>query len=377
MAKNILGCMLLWLLVILIAFQFSAWGVGEGSYDTIRKIIILNIVVLFLVTLKNPTVMLSRVPVLRVHFFCLLVFSVSLFLVLVMGYGDKTAPLRDLCLALGLAVIGYNLCLSEGQVRIVCMLFVVCFFFSALSIVYTYADGFIIHDRYLPIPKNQFAPVYGFAFLLALYLGFRSLPLYKLVFFTIAAVLFCVMLVIRGRAAILALFIATLIFFVFYLQNKRQRLFGLLMMLSPVPFVGGLIYDSLFLNYDVSDINSVSTGRFDVYIYGLNLLVNNPLFGALTIEYEADSIIHNYLLYNLVNYGIVFVAPLVFVYFKYVLVIINAIRNNNFLYSEAGPLLMLFLFIISLFEYTLPYAPGTTVAISFVLFGVYLRSCKG
>lgn len=373
MSKSKLSYYLLTIILFLTAFQFSAWGVAEGTYGILRNLIIASIVLLFAISLKNPFIAIRKESSIKIHFYGLLLFAIILILLLPWGYKINFTPLRDLTLAFVVLLIGYNMRLSNKQLQNIGAIFIVLNALSALSIVNTYASGFVINEQYLPIPKNQFAPVFGVAFILALYYGFKTKKFKKLFFFGFAGLLFAAILVIRGRAVILALFITLFIFIFFYLKKRRYKILTIVAGLALLPLAGQFIYDALFLNYDVTDINSVSTGRFDTYLYGLDFFKNYPLGGILENPFYRGRTIHNYLLFNLVNYGIFIASILFFVFFKYAIKIYQGIRKNNFNVHEAGPLVMLIIFIVSMFEYTYPYAPGSAVFFPFLLMGQYLQ----
>lgn len=371
--KSKLSYFLILLLLFTTAFQFSAWGVGEVIYPVLRNIIIALIVLLFAISFKNPLVAIRKTPLIRIHLYGMLVFGAILILLLPWGFKINITPLRDLALALVIILIGYNINLNEKQLANVTSVYIVLYTLSALSIVNTFSGGFVIQERYLPIPKNQFAPAYGVAFILALYFGFKTKRFKKLFYFGFAGLLLAALLVIRGRAVILAIFVTLIIFIFYYLKSRKYKILSVIIGIALLPIMGQFIYDALFLNYDVSDIDSISSGRFDTYLYGVDFFLNYPFGGILEQPQYRGGTIHNYLLYNLVNYGIFISFILFIIFFKYIFTIYNAIRNNNFEFYETGPLVMVLIFIVSMLEYTYPYAPGSAVFFPFILMGIYLK----
>ena len=207
MKNSKLSYYLVLITLFLSAFQFSVWGVVEGNYGILRNIIIASIVLLFAVSFRNPFIAIRKIPVIKVHFGGLILFTIILISLLPWDYKINFSPLRDLALTFVIILIGYNLSLSEKQIINIIAIFIVLNAFSALSIVNNFANGFVIHEQYLPIPKNQFAPVYGVAFILALYQGFKTKGFRKIFYFGFAGLLFASLLVIRGRAVIIAVFI--------------------------------------------------------------------------------------------------------------------------------------------------------------------------
>jgi len=373
LTKNKLSYFILIILIFITAFQFSAWGVGEGIYPVLRTIIIVLIVLLFADSFKNPLAVIRKVPLIRVHVYGALVFAVILFLLLSWGININYDPLRDLALAVMIILIGYNINLNEKQLINVISVYIVLYAIAALSIVNTFASGFVIHEQYLPIPKNQFAPAYGVAFILALFYGFKTKRHNKLFYFAFAGLLFATILVIRGRAVILALFITLIIFVFYYLKSRKYKIVTVIASMALIPLIGQFIYEALFLNYDVSDMDSITTGRYETYIYGIDYFLDHPSAGNLEQPFYKGETIHNYVLYNLVNFGIFISTILFVVFFKYIFKIYNAIQKNSFEIHEAGPLVMVIIFIVSILEYTYPFAPGSAVFFPFLLMGTYLR----
>jgi len=166
--------------------------------------------------------------------------------------------------------------------------------------------------------------------------------------------------------------LAFLVFIFYYIRNKKYIFFTLAFVLLLMPFIWQYLYDALFLNYDITDIDSISTNRMTRNLIGIDFLLKYPLTGQLGHTFYGRKI-HNYVLISLVSYGALLSSLILIIYFKYVLKIIRAIRKNTFQYYEVGPLVMIILLIISLFEYTYPYAPGSAVFFPFFLLGQYLK----
>lgn len=374
MNRNKLSYQLLIVLIFITSFQFSAWGVNEPVYSILRNFISGAIFVLFFVSLRNPIRYYKNISTVRIHFIALV--SLSLILTVLVPFSTKIEvyPIRDIFIALIILTIGLQVKLTEKQFIRLNTIYIILYVLAALSIVFIYSSGFIIQEQYLPVPKNQLAPAFGVGLLISLYFGFKAKALKKWLYYAFGLLMFSSLLVIRGRAAIVAVFIAMLIFILFYVRSRKYKVLIFSLIMIVLPFIGKYIYESLFLNYDLSDINSISTGRFQRNLFGLNYFIDNPFSGQLLNTEFNGLTIHNYILYNLVNYGLIFSSFLLLIYFKYIFIIIKAIKENTFQYFEIGPLVILILFIVSLFEYTYPYAPGSAIFFPFFLMGQYLRN---
>lgn len=373
MTKNKLSYFLLYFLLFVSALQFSSIGITDEVYGLLRTIIIGVITLTFITSFKNPRKYIKRISVVKTHTVCLVFFLVAIFIFYAFGADVNFSPAQDLTIALLILIIGLNIDVNEKQFKRLVSAFVVFYTLSALSIVFTYASGFVIQDQYLAVPKNQLAPVYGVAFIIAIYFAFKGKGVNKFLYYTLAGLLMASLLVIRGRAVIVAVFVTSFIFMFYYVRNMKYRIVIIVVILAVLPFIGQFVYDALFLNYDVTDLDSLSTGRMERNTMGLVFIMENLLFGELFNQFRGNTI-HNYILISLVSYGLLLGSLLLTVYFKYIFTVIRGIKNNSFGYYEIGPLVMVVLLIVSLFEYTYPYAPGSAVFFPFLLMGQYLKS---
>ena len=374
MTKNSTIYSIFILLIFISALQFSSWGIDENIYPILRNILIGIIGVLFLLSYKNPTIYFRNIPTFKVHLIGLFFFAIILFVLYAFGCYVEFSPVRDLALAFVMLMIGLNIALTEKQFNKIIFLYILFYTVASLSLVYTYASGFLIYEQYLPIPKNQLAPAFGIACMSSLYFGFKkNRKLEKLFYFLSFGLLFASLLVIRGRAAIVSILVATIVFIFFYLRNRKYKIITAIAAVLLLPFIGQYIYDALFLNYDLSDIDSFTTGRYERMMEGFNYFRNYTLTGQLGNPIYTGKTIHNYILINLVNYGILISVLLLSIYFQYIVEIFKAIKKNTFQYYEIGPLVMMIIFIVSLFEYTYPYAPGSAIFFPFFLMGQFLR----
>lgn len=84
--------------------------------------------------------------------------------------------------------------------------------------------------------------------------------------------------------------------------------------------------------------------------------------------------VHNYLLNRMVEFGIVFVIPILLLYIRLLIgAIVKTVRLNNHDTHTIGYVLLLIPFIISMAEPTFPFGPGTATVFNFIVFGLSLR----
>lgn len=374
MLRQSISLVILTILITLNAFQSSAWGINEEIYSYLRLVNIGSVVVLFLLNSQSLYLYYSIIPILRIHLWCL-VLTFFIFTILYFGSFDINFNyVRDLVLALIILLIGLNLNLTEKQYKFFVNIYILLYTLAALSIVYKFASGFIIFNAYLPVPKNQLAPAYAVALILSLFFGLKQSEKNRWIYFIFFPSLFASLFVLRGRAAIIATIITILIFIFRFLKDKKYIILSFILFGLILFFVRDFIYQSMFLNYDISNLNSVSSGRMDRIEKGIRFLSKNLFIGQLGNSNFNFGMTHNYILDNLISFGLIFSALILYIYFYYIIVIVKTFKRNSHLYFESGPLVMTILVIISFFEYTYPYSPGSATFFPFLLMGQYLKN---
>ncbi|MFW3496704.1 O-antigen ligase family protein [Aerococcus viridans] len=263
-------------------------------------------------------------------------------------------------------------------------------FLSVTSILY-YGNGFSISATYLIPAKNQIGPMISIAILLSLFtlinrdflIKDRKNNFFYLVCFLLT---FTSLLTIRNRSGMLAiafcvfLYCLTRIKFKYKLKTWGAIYFTFCIFLGLFYFgyfdrLLNYIWDSFTLNYDVTNIDMLSAGRFDTYIEGIIFVYENPVFGEIGNNNFLRGTPHNYIIANIVSYGLVFGMPLI-VFYLY----LWWFTIKNTLFGSKNSMQLEFIWvlfttlIVSLFEYSYPYGPGTSQLMMWTLFGYFLRS---
>lgn len=364
------------LLIVVCAIQFSYWGVFEPLYGVLRVVIILITVLLFLTSnLKNLVNDLFASKLVKYHLSCSLLFLLICVIYYGIGLVIDFSVIRDILTILGIVLIAFTLNFTEDEIKRVFFIYALAFLFSILSIVFFLGSGFEILDLYLPVPKNQLGPGYAMGAILSLYSIFNDKKRAKwylaFLFFYIIS-----LLVLRSRATIVATFIVSLLILNIELKHKKALRLGMYFLIGIALVYGsGFIYNAMFKNFDTSSIDSLSTGRMQRNIDGLLFLNDNLFLGETFGGSYGGKIIHNYLLKNIVAFGAIAFIPLALIYFKYLRVALSqAFRNKKDNYFRIGNYLVLFLFIISLFEYSFPFSPVSATFFAFIVFSSYLKN---
>jgi len=258
-----------------------------------------------------------------------------------------------------------------------------------VATVLSYQIGGAVSVRYMVEGKNQVGPILGIACILALCrLVAREEPLLvkallgKALYMFALFVLFSSLILVRNRTGIVAvLILAGIVLFRELRRLPLQRrasatlitsvVLGAAILLGWMEFVGQYLWDSLTLNYDVSDPNSLSTGRVAGYAEAARFLGTYPLFGEVFSGEYLGSTAHNFLLNAWVRFGLIGAIPVGVIYLVLwgvaVLGVVRAVAGVSPEFMTACALL--FTLLVSLAEYTYPFGPGTSTAMVWFLLG--------
>ncbi|MGO3691068.1 MAG: hypothetical protein ACTJF0_11475 [Psychroflexus halocasei] len=359
------------LLISICALQFSFWGVFEPVYGLLRNIIIFLTIVLFItVDFKRVFFFFKNNPIIKKHLF----FSVTLLIISVVYYGIgkniEFSVLRDLFIVFGISIISFSFEFTENQIRNLFFLYSTLFLLSILSIIFLMGSGFSILDIYIPVPKNQLAPAFAVGTIISFYsmLFDKKRRNIYIVFFALYMIS---LLVLRARATIIGTFLTCFLILFIELRHKKGMLTLLLFLIVLILSLGySFIYDALFRNFDTSSIDSISTGRMERNVEGINFLSENFLFGESNGKSYGGGIIHNYFLKNLVGFGFLAFIPICAIYFIYLRSIFKSITlsSHKYIFFKIGPYALFLFFFVSLFEYSFPFSPVSATFFPFFLF---------
>lgn len=134
------------------------------------------------------------------------------------------------------------------------------------------------------------------------------------------------------------------------------------------------LWNSLTLNYNINDLNSLSAGRTDGYLEALKISIKNPLFGQLSNNISLEHQVHNYILNKWIKYGIFGSLPIIAFYIYLWKISLKGVFLNN--KSNVVFYILLFSLIVSILEYTYPFGPGVSQIMLWFLLGQYLNSME-
>lgn len=374
---------LLYVIVFLMAVSYhpvvvsASRSAGLESGTLLSRYILVLFVALFAVSI-------TRMPRIRAKF--LLKSSVWIFVILLVSlvvfaiYNNQgmLSDLRSIAIILASILTGWTACLSHRQLSICLFIFGFTALFSGLSQIFSNIGGFVIEDQYLVDSKNSLGALLATAEVAFLFLWNNSKnKSLRLISLFCAILGLVVIITIRARASLLAVLIVATVYIYNISNNKRTTVLTFItitvvftaLLLIPSD-IRQYLYNSIFSGSQGED---VSSGRLGVYEAALHYLSQNILLGNVENNHHLPWI-HNYLLLNVYEYGLLFSWPILCLYFYILLHSIKYLIRTKVGFPYIGYTIILVPYIISMLEPTFPFGPGTVTVINFILLGISERA---
>lgn len=282
-------------------------------------------------------------------------------------------------------LLGCQFEFTEKQTVFFSLLYVIFALLTGISQVLTNIGSFVIMEQYMVSAKNSMACMFAIGIVISLFWALSNISRKcKLLFGGIFLLLFTVLFTIRGRAGILASIFACSVIFYKYLKSKNissiymfGRVFIILLsvvigllIIGKFSYVWDFMYNSFFSSYS----GDVSSGRTDRNIDAIGIILNNPFVGRIGDNTEIEWV-HNYILRILSEYGL-FLGGYILIPYYFILKHIYQDVKMTECYSVAllGNITLIVPFVISLFEPTFPYSPGSTIMFAYFLYGISYSS---
>jgi len=352
----------------------------EYNYELFRTVIYLVfgiLLILSLLKLKSLNVS-SFIRKCFLLLFCQLI--VFLFLQL-LEFRLNWFDLVEVAIPLSIMIIGLSLNFSEKEIVRISVIFIFLTLLISAWQIYYYQGDFLIHQYYTIPIKNSIGPFLvislGIIFYLFLFMPKREneKKIKRLAMFLLTFIIgFYFALIIRSRSALLAL----LLFVIFLFIKKRdyRLLAGLVSLIIILALSSNIniinsainpIVKAFTLNYDIYDIESISAGRYSVYKEATEVVKEYPLLGISKNYMSFYGVPHNYILNKLVSYGIIgsLFFLIIYLFFAYYVLKNTVLSRPNL--RNIGAFIFIIPLVISLFEYTYPFGPGTANIFAFLL----------
>lgn len=299
---------------------------------------------------------------------------------------DMFGIIRNLIIVICSIIIGWSLSPSKKQLTFLLCVFCFTTLFSGLLQVIQNIGGFRIEDQYLADSKNSLGSMLASSIFTLLFLQREKDGLKKAVLIGCALLSFIIIVTIRARSSLLAVFLLLFYYEYFVTRNGRVVFYFFVSIL----FIGlvAVAFPSI-VDYFVSSISAgtqgvdITSGRWVTYKEALSFLSSNFWIGDVKNTTDIGWI-HNFVLLNIYDYGLLFSWPII----AYYLVLITrsvvfSYREHLFSLFQLGFIIVLVPYVASLLEPTFPFGPGTVNVFNFVLLGiaefslVYSKENKG
>lgn len=283
--------------------------------------------------------------------------------------------LIQLVLVLLFILIGMGMKNNRKALILLCTCFSIATLVLAIMSVNTFLSGFDLTDNpYLIEGKNQVGAIVAVGGGLAFFLSQHTNSKLRWMYLSLALAIFLMLLIIRCRTALVAYFFFVALYVLRYWSRKSKFFFFFIFILVSVIYADVIVdlLKAVFIeNRDSVDLNTVSTGRLNRNLKGVDYFLSHVFTGEL-IEYSKINLIHNYILLRLVRYGIWGIS-FVYVYFLVLLVNIRCFSRKLSNIDLVGAYLLTIPLFCSLLEPGAPFGPGTIQLLPFLLFGMSIK----
>ena len=377
--QNIIGFSILSLFVFLLGLSYHPSYRENPSVSTFLTVCFM---LLFIATFSIKSASASKE--IKYVFRCVLL-SLVAYMCTSTFFSDTLyfGEVRALTMCLMAITIGWCLDLSSRYVMVISVLY------SLVSVSMGYLQmsqnvgGFIIENQYLTDDKNAIGVMLATSTLIMFYYAtiiFNKNKLLALMCVIISIFSFAISLTIRARADSLSALTVVFVFLIlrYFSEIKiKSILYSIIIVLCLMYLlpesISDYIYNSFFLNYENKD---VSAGRTERNIFAIEFLRDNFFVGNLDVGLDIPKV-HNYILHKLFNFGVIFSIPFLVVYFYILLKSSKAmLKISLFDIKSVGIIAILVPFVVSLFEYSFPFGPGTATIFNYVLLGLFLRESQ-
>ena len=352
---------------------------GYESGTILSKYILLLFAVLFMVSFLRTT---KHIPTLLSKYLIWTALIGFSGIVLFMIYQNKglITILRTFFIVFASVFVGWTLKPDRKRLTWMLMVFSLATLFSGLMQVFLNIGGFRIATLYLTDSKNSLGAMLASSVVALLFI-FINQDKGRLRVFSLACAFLglVIILTIRARAALLCVFLVGLYMLMYNSRMKK---------LLPWIIAGGvvLVVGSLFLPVNIFDYikqsmtagtqgDDITSGRMHTYISALSYIASHPLVGDVRKE-TTIFWIHNFPLRYMYDYGLLFCWPILGLYLYLIIFSIRRSSQTKMGYLYAGYTILFVPYIISMFEPTFPFGPGTVTVFNFILLGSSERCFK-
>ena len=365
---------LLYLVIILVAVSYypPLYSV-ESIYSAMR--LGLYAIVIFLVALTFSFKSLLKNGLLKAGGIVILLILLEFLIFYAFGLRFEFSDVWQLIIVLLCISIGFNLKnIGENRVNQLLQLYAAIGVCVGLISFNFYKDAISELNVYAVEGKNQLGLIISSAAAVALYLGISLPKLSKQWIFRLFFLFGMVILLLMGARSAFAALLAFASVLLYKALTRKQRIWCGVILIIILACSFDFLFTMLIGNHDVTDLNSISTGRLERNMLGIAYINEYFWEGEL---YHASNIpwIHNYLILRLVRYGVWSFLFLFFYFYLFVGMVRNIIKTRRQVKLEnIGFFLLIVPYFISLLEPSAPFGPGSNVFMLYIILGITMRA---
>ncbi len=365
---------LLYFVIILVAISYypPLYSV-EAIYSAMR--LGLYAIVIFLVALTFSFKSLLKNGLLKAGGIVILLILLEFLIFYAFGLRFEFSDVWQLIIVLLCISIGFNLKnIGENRVNQLLQLYAAIGVCVGLISFNFYKDAISELNVYAVEGKNQLGLIISSAAAVALYLGISLPKLSKQWIFRLFFLFGMVILLLMGARSAFAALLAFASVLLYKALTRKQRIWCGVILIIILACSFDFLFTMLIGNHDVTDLNSISTGRLERNMLGIAYINEYFWEGEL---YHASNIpwIHNYLILRLVRYGVWSFLFLFFYFYLFVGMVRNIIRTRRQVKLEnIGFFLLIVPYFISLLEPSAPFGPGSNVFMLYIILGITMRA---
>ena len=376
-------------LVFLMAFQ-QLPVIRDTFYDVLR----FGLYTLFGVSILYSLVNLRVLFQFKFYNFFIVIIAYAFFLsVIILLIDGDLLPIASMIVPFGILTLSLTNQYTQKDILILLWIFSISNIIMGLINIFYYGEGFSITASYLIPEKNQIGPMIGYSILVYLYFIYNYKKIWiKIISSVLVVFSLLILLAVRNRSAIvgISLMIVFILVFFMYLgikkifqNNKKEVLItvGVIVIVLIIglqlEFIQALIdriWVSITYNRVITDLNSLSSGRYQLMLDSFIWIDTYPLFGFIGIDtLPITEYTHVYVLHSLMQYGILGSLPFLMFYITLILMALRILLQINL--NRLNLLVFMIIsvsLVISLLEYSYPYGPGVSQFILWFLLGQYM-----
>lgn len=338
-----------------------------GFFRVLQIIVFVFLVIGVLIRDKKP--ILNRKIISKNNIIYFMVFLPFFLLLSYLTDTNSILIFRDFVLAFLSIFIGLSIAISKTEIEKLLFLYTFLVSLCVTFLVFNFSLALFEAGTYLPITKNQVAPHIGISILIIVFLLEQKKCVNYGFLFLLLLINIVLLVLLRGKTTIVA---TTMVLIIYFMSFRRYCvLFILVSIVTVFVLTNKDLASVIFLGKSsVNDLNGLTSGRVITYSESLKFILDNPILGNILVNRKSDYPPHNYLINLIYACGLLSI-PFVLFYLKLGMRVIKVVISIKYPdITSIGFFLVMFLYVLSLAEYTFPFSPFTVCFLPFLCLGL-------